>query len=694
MKKVFFLASLLLSISSLFAQYFEDLSFGTDNSLEVITWNLELFPTNGSTTVEYVSQAISALDADIIAFQEISNASLFIEMINGIEGYTAQVGTTGGDWKLAFAYRTETVEVNSIYQIYTASEFANPFPRRPLIIDFNYQDENYVVINNHFKCCGDGIIDYDNPYDEEMRRYLATNLLKEYVDTYLPNKRVFIVGDLNDEITDIPPNNVFQSILDDYENYLFADYEIAIGSSSNWSYPSWPSHLDHIIITNELFDMFYSSSSVVTTIKLDNHLSGGWYEYNQNISDHRPVAIKLSQSTSTIFDKDFEDQSLTSGGWSAYSLIGDQTWYVPSEQFGNNYSYCAYINGYNSGAQQNEDWFVSPAFNPDAYNNLEFSFWNTSGYTGPQLQVFYSYNFTDNPSSATWTEIAGINWHSGSPYWQWTFTGAIDLSNLSGTSANIAFKYTSTTSQAAAWEIDDILLTGQIKTFTIAASANPSNGGVVSGHGIYELNHVANLSAIPATGYSFVNWTEGGTVVSSNANYSFPVTEDRTLVANFAPQTYTIYASVQPAGSGTINGAGTYNHGQTAVLSATPLPNYSFVSWTENGNVVSMNATYSFQVNSNRDLVANFIAGTFVNSHESNLTISIYPNPFADQVIFELEEGVNMIKFEILNSIGEIVHAEQFIGKIIIETDHFAPGVYIIRLSDGIKFDFYKIIKQ
>ena len=30
--------------------------------------------------------------------------------------------------------------------------------------------------------------------------------------------------------------------------------DIAYSSSSNWSYPSWPSHLDHILLTNELFD--------------------------------------------------------------------------------------------------------------------------------------------------------------------------------------------------------------------------------------------------------------------------------------------------------------------------------------------------------------------------------------------------------------------------------------------------------
>jgi hypothetical protein len=29
------------------------------------------------------------------------------------------------------------------------------------------------------------------------------------------------------------------------------------------------------------------------TIKIDDHVSGGWNEYDQNISDHRPVAVKI-----------------------------------------------------------------------------------------------------------------------------------------------------------------------------------------------------------------------------------------------------------------------------------------------------------------------------------------------------------------------------------------------------------------
>jgi hypothetical protein len=141
-------------------------------------------------------------------------------------------------------------------------------------------------------------MDLDDLGDEETRRYTASNLLKEYIDTNLPNENVIVLGDLNDILTDAVANNVFQMIINDTENYLFADMGIAEGSSSDWSYPWWPSHIDHILITNELFDEFVNGGSAVQTIKIDEYMEGGFDDYYENISDHRPVALKLEFETS------------------------------------------------------------------------------------------------------------------------------------------------------------------------------------------------------------------------------------------------------------------------------------------------------------------------------------------------------------------------------------------------------------
>jgi hypothetical protein len=171
-----------------------------------------------------------------------------------------------------------------------------------MVMDFNYLDERFIIINNHFKCCGDGILDFENDTDEETRRYFANLLLKEYIDVNLFDENVILLGDLNDNLSDISQNNVFQMFLADPDNYLFTDIEIALGNESDWSFPSWPSHLDHILITNELFDEFEDFDSEIQTIKIDNFLPGGWPEYEENISDHRPVALKISNSSLSLAD--------------------------------------------------------------------------------------------------------------------------------------------------------------------------------------------------------------------------------------------------------------------------------------------------------------------------------------------------------------------------------------------------------
>ena len=77
------------------------------------------------------------------------------------------------------------------------------------------------------------------------------------------------------------------------ENYEFADMEIALGAETNWSYPDWPSHLDHILITNELYNIFSNPRSIIKTIHAENYLNGSKDEYNEYISDHLPVMLKL-----------------------------------------------------------------------------------------------------------------------------------------------------------------------------------------------------------------------------------------------------------------------------------------------------------------------------------------------------------------------------------------------------------------
>lgn len=277
------------------SQDFQNLTYGTDSTLDVMTWNIEWFPKDGNTTVGYVTDIIDALEADVIAIQEIDDISSFEDVVDGLpdyEGYLESSYFAG----LAYIYNTETVTINDIYEIYTTSPYWSAFPRSPMVMDLEYNDERVIIINNHFKCCGNGYMNLNNPDDQETRRYYASNFLKQYIDENFAEERVIVLGDLNDILTDSYNNNVFRNIMDD-AGYLFVDMSIAEGDEDNWSYPGWPSHLDHILLTEALFET-YDSESVIT-IKIEEHMSGGWWAYEEHVSDHRPVAVRLDLGGST-----------------------------------------------------------------------------------------------------------------------------------------------------------------------------------------------------------------------------------------------------------------------------------------------------------------------------------------------------------------------------------------------------------
>ena len=81
----------------------------------------------------------------------------------------------------------------------------------------------------------------------------------------------------------------FNIFLDDTENYKYVTYENAhSGTNIHDSYPSYPSFIDHIMISRDLFEQ--AENGDVQTIRLGDYISG----YDQIISDHRPVVWRFT----------------------------------------------------------------------------------------------------------------------------------------------------------------------------------------------------------------------------------------------------------------------------------------------------------------------------------------------------------------------------------------------------------------
>ncbi len=293
-------AAIFLSCSLPFmvsAQSLRDITFGTDSTLDVLTWNIERFPKNGTATIDSVARVIEALDADLIGIQEVRDTAICRQMVRSIPGYKVHmdIGWSGG---LAWVYKTSTVQIQSVYNILNTSPYRNALPRSPLVVEFQFAGADWVAINNHYKCCGDGQLDPNDPGDEENRRMEANNLLKQYLLLNHSSDRLIVLGDLNDNLMDPFQHNVFRMFIADSSRYRFADHALAQGPNYHWSYPTWPSHLDHILISDELFSFFLDPSASALTVRVDDFLPNGWADYDQFLSDHRPVGLKIPFSPS------------------------------------------------------------------------------------------------------------------------------------------------------------------------------------------------------------------------------------------------------------------------------------------------------------------------------------------------------------------------------------------------------------
>ena len=206
-------------------------------------------------------------------------------------------------------------------------------------------------------------------------------------------------------------------------------------------------------------------------ITVDESLTIWAYAEKEGYNDSPVVSAEyvIQNDVVIIFNQDWEDDW---NGWTQVSVEGDEAEWTIAEHSGNHY---AYMNGFNHGA--NEDWLISPAFDLDSYSDdVILTFLTAMNYNGPDIEVFFSNDYDgQDPTDATWEQLT-CELSSGS--WNWTESGAISLDAFSGTNCYIAFKYTCSEDAAAAWEVDDIMLTsgGVVSNPTITASGNTITG--------------------------------------------------------------------------------------------------------------------------------------------------------------------------------------------------------------------------
>ncbi|MBQ6306606.1 MAG: T9SS type A sorting domain-containing protein [Bacteroidales bacterium] len=301
----------------------------------------------------------------------------------------------------------------------------------------------------------------------------------------------------------------------------------------------------------------------------------------------------------------------------------------------------------------------------------------------------YTISVSANPTNAG-TVSGGGTFQQGqtctvhaTPATNYTFVRWTENGNQVSTNANYTFTVNGNRNLVAQFQ-------GQ--SCYIATTSNPSDGGTTSGNGLYHFGETCTVTATPATGYEFVNWTDNGSVASTEAAYTFTVESGRNLVANFAVLTFQITATVVPAEGGTAIGGGTYNYGDVVTIEVDTNEDWAFMNWTENGSVVSEEKTYTFTALEDHTFVANLEYTEGVGEQNGSQTV-IYPNPVSDKMTIEAQETIGTV--EIYNLMGAMVYSQKnCTNKVEINAADLQSGIYFIRLTNDKVSETRRFVKE
>ncbi|MDE5703227.1 MAG: InlB B-repeat-containing protein, partial [Bacteroidales bacterium] len=160
--------------------------------------------------------------------------------------------------------------------------------------------------------------------------------------------------------------------------------------------------------------------------------------------------------------------------------------------------------------------------------------------------------------------------------------------------------------------------------YTLTLDRTP--GGTVTGANSYGAGDKVTIEATPESDYTFVAWMNGDKELSKDNPYTFDMPAQNTAYkavfeANAPdPETFHVMLNMTPNGAGTVSGEATYKEGDKVSITATANENYAFVAWKDGDQVVSTEASHTF------DMPAKNVTYTAeFRSLIHNLTLNILP---------------------------------------------------------------------
>ena len=249
------------------------------------------------------------------------------------------------------------------------------------------------------------------------------------------------------------------------------------------------------------------------------------------------------------------------------------------------------------------------------------------------VNIAGSGSVTENPSQATYTWGTNVTLTATATL-GWSFLGW--TGDVASTANPVIINMTSSMSVTATFTQN---------TYTLNVSVSPVSSGVVdlNKSGPYNYGDVVQLTAVPAAGWSFAQWS--GNLVGSGNPATLTMTNNMTVTATFIQNVYTLTLNVVGTGSLGLNSTGPYHYGDTVQLTASAPAGWIFYYWsgalTGSANPAMIVMTGNFTV------FAYFTQQPTLQFSPASRTCRMYSENFTVAISISNAVNVGDFKFEI-----------------------------------------------
>jgi len=294
-----------------------------DATLETVTWNLEWYGSNFSGPADPVQQTkniiqvVDSLNADLFAFQEVHEQEDLDSLVKHMKDYRGFIAEhVNQTQKMAFVYNTNSIDslkagaitdVREAYQPEWDYYWANG--RIPMFFEFNYTFEGntekfYAVVIHGKANTGDNDAEYRESYD---RRKKAAEGLYYYLKDEKPDANIIVLGDYNDDVDESiyydnqgnHEQTPYYQFVNDSNNFEVLSKKLSDSGESASVNDNYDDIIDHITISNELFDNYVQNSTAVYKAPQD-YIDN----YGNTTSDHLPVWAKFDVTKAKMLAKE------------------------------------------------------------------------------------------------------------------------------------------------------------------------------------------------------------------------------------------------------------------------------------------------------------------------------------------------------------------------------------------------------